>query len=105
MIVLLAADAPPLALGYSAWRGASGGPWLVAADVAWPPSFGRRHLGRSRGFGIGVSVLGAAIGPIPFGLAYDLLGSDHAAIAGLLFLPVSATGAVLRSRPPSPAPS
>jgi MFS family permease len=105
MIALLAADAPPLALVYSAWRGASGGLWMVAADVAWPSYFGRRHLGSIRGFGFAVGVLGAAIGPIPFGLAYDLLGSYNAAITGLLALPVVATVAVLRSRPPTPIPA
>ncbi|MDP9370461.1 MAG: MFS transporter [Chloroflexota bacterium] len=100
MVSLLATQSPALALLYSAWRGASSGLWMVAADVAWPAYFGRRHLGSIRGFGFSVGVVGAAIGPIPFGLAYDLLGGYNPAIAGLLILPVVATFAVLRSRPP-----
>lgn len=99
--LLLSAGSPALALLYSAWRGASSGLWMVAADVAWPAYFGRRHLGSIRGVGFAVGVAGAALGPIPFGLAYDLLGGYDPAIAALLVLPVGATFAVLRAAPPS----
>jgi MFS family permease len=101
MIWLLRADTPALALFYSALRGASSGLWTVAADVAWPAYFGRRHLGSIRGFGYAVGVAGAALGPIPFGLAYDLLGGYDPAIASLLILPIIASVAVLFARPPA----
>jgi cyanate permease len=98
MVALLAsAGAPGLALLYSAWRGASSGLWMVAADVAWPAYCGRRHLG-SIGFSVGVA--GAALGPLPFGLAYDLLGGYDPAILALLVLPIVATAAVLLAKPP-----
>jgi MFS family permease len=100
MVVLLATNAPGLALLYAACRGASNGLWMVAADVAWPAYFGRLHLGSIRGFGFAFAVAGAAIGPILFGLAYDQLGGFNAAIAGLLVLPMVAAIAVLRARPP-----
>jgi MFS family permease len=102
MLVLLVADAPALALLYAACRGVAGGFWTVAADVAWPAYFGRKHLGSIRGFGFATGVAGAAIGPIPFGLAYDLLDGYRPAIAGLLVLPVVAMLAVVRARPPEP---
>ncbi|MBA3416838.1 MAG: MFS transporter, partial [Chloroflexia bacterium] len=98
--LLVSAGAPGLALLYSAWRGASSGLWMVAADVAWPAYFGRRHLGSIRSVGFSVSVVGAAIGPIPFGLAYDFLGGYDPAIVALLVLPVAATVAVLLAKPP-----
>jgi cyanate permease len=72
----------------------------VAADVAWPAYFGRRHLGSIRSVGFSVGIVGAALGPIPFGLAYDFLGGYNVAIAALLVLPIMATVAVLRSPPP-----
>ncbi len=100
MLFLLVAQSPALVLLYAAWRGASTGLWMVAADVAWPSYFGRKHLGSIRGVGFAVGVVGAAIGPIPVGLSYDLLGGYTAAIAGLLCLPVIAAVAVLRARPP-----
>jgi MFS family permease len=102
MAVLLVADAPWLAFLYAALRGISNGIWMVAADVAWPAYFGRRHLGSIRGAGFAVGVAGAALGPIPFGLAYDLLDGYDPAIAGLLALPVMAMIAVWLARPPAP---
>lgn len=91
-----------MALGYAALRGVSGGFWTVAADVAWPTYFGKRHLGSIRGFGYSMGVAGAALGPIPFGLAYDLLGGYNPAILGLLILPVGAGVAVLLAQTPRP---
>jgi MFS family permease len=105
MLVLLAANTPSLALIYSVWRGASSGLWTVAADVAWPSYFGRRHLGSIRSVGFAVGVVGAAIGPLPFGLAYDLLGGYNPAIAALLVLPVAACVAVLLTKPPGTGPA
>jgi len=102
--LLVSSGSPGLALLYSAWRGASSGLWMVAADVAWPAYFGRRHLGGIRSVGFSVAVVGAAVGPIPFGLAYDLLGGYDPAIAALLVLPVAATVAVLVTKPPASRP-
>lgn len=99
MTILLFVDSPVLALLYAAVRGIAGGLWSVAGDVAWPRYFGRRHLGSIRGFGFAVGATGAAIGPIPFGLAYDLFDGYTPAIAGLLALPVLAAIAVWRFKP------
>jgi len=100
MLFLLVAETPALVLMYSAWRGASSGLWMVAADVAWPSYFGRKYLGSIRGVGFAVGVVGAAIGPIPFGLAYDMSGGYTPAIGGLLILPILAAIAVTQARPP-----
>lgn len=101
MAFLLVAETPALVLMYSAWRGASSGLWMVAADVAWPSYFGRKYLGSIRGVGFAVGVVGAAIGPIPFGLAYDVFGGYTPAIAGLLVLPILAAIAVTQAKPPA----
>jgi MFS family permease len=102
MVVLLISDNTALALVYAALRGVSGGFWMVAADVAWPSYFGKRHLGSIRGFGYSMGITGAALGPIPFGLAYDFLGGYNPAILGLLVLPVMAGVAVFLVRTPRP---
>jgi MFS family permease len=101
MVFLILAHSPGLALGYSAWRGASSALWMVAADVAWPAYFGRRHLGSIRGIGFAVGVGGAALGPVILGLGYDLAGSYTPAIMGLLALPIAAAVAVVGVRPPA----
>jgi len=86
-VLLLRHDAAG-AVVYAALRGMCVGLWLVAVDVAWPAWFGRRHLGAIRGAGTAIGLAGAALGPIPFGIARDLLGSYDPALAALLALPV-----------------
>lgn len=100
MVCLVLTDSAWLAMAYAAWRGASSGFWMVAADAAWPTYFGRRHLGSIRGIGYGVGVVGAALGPVILSLGYDLSGSYTPAIVGLLVLPIAATLAVVGVRPP-----
>jgi MFS family permease len=95
MVVLLLAGGPATAFLYAGLRGACAGFWMVAVDVAWPDYFGRRHLGSIRGVGFAFGVLGAALGPLPFGLIADATGSYAPAILALLALPVVATAAVL----------
>lgn len=100
MVALLFADGVALAMVYAALRGASGALWMIGADVAWPQYYGRKYLGSIRGFGFGVGVFGAALGPLPFGIVYDWLGSYTPAIAALLVLPIVAAVAVWFARPP-----
>lgn len=43
--------------------------------VIWPSFFGREHLGSIYGVTSAVTIFGAALGPLPFGFAFDLTGS------------------------------
>jgi len=101
MLVLIFAESPAMAIAYAVCRGLSGGLWMVAADVAWPSYFGRRHLGSIRGFGSATMSVAAALGPIPFGLSYDMSGGYTAAIAGTMIFPVIAAIAVFVAKPPT----
>ena len=96
------ANSVPLVLLYAAVRGFSSGLWVVAADVIWPTYFGRRNLGSIRGATFSVGIVGAALGPIPLSLAFDLLGSYSLAIAGLMILPILGTIGILFAKPPVP---
>lgn len=89
------------AVAYGVLRGLMLGVWEVALDATWPAYFGRRYLGGIRGRTFGAEIVGAAIGPLPFGLIYDLFGSYTVAIAGVLVLPILATAAMLVAFPPS----
>lgn len=97
---LLITDTAAHAVAYGVLRGLTLGLWPVALDATWPAYFGRRYLGGIRGLTFGAEIVGAALGPIPFGLIYDLLGGYTAAIIGILILPVAATAAVLVAFPP-----
>lgn len=102
MGVLIMAETVPMMMLYAALRGASGGMWMVGADTAWPGYFGRKHLGNIRGIGFSVGIAGAALGPLPFGISYDLLGSYNSAILGLMILPLIAAIGVTRCKPEIP---
>lgn len=66
----------------------------------WPRFFGRRHLGSIQGASQMVSVLGASVGPIPFGLAWDLYGSYTGALFAFALLPLLCAAAVWFIREP-----
>ncbi len=53
----------------------------------WPRYFGRRHLGSIQGTGQMIGVVGASLGPLPVGLAYDFLGEANGTIQLLAILP------------------
>ncbi|MGI9418613.1 MAG: MFS transporter [Geminicoccaceae bacterium] len=66
----------------------------------WPRYFGRKHLGSIQGTAATIMVIGASIGPLPFGIAYDTTGSYQTALLILSVLPAICAVAVLLMRPP-----
>ena len=72
----------------------------VSTGVVWPNYFGRKNLGSIRGFAMTAMVLGSALGPLPFGIAYDYFGSYNQIMIGILILPLFAIIASLFSPPP-----
>lgn len=56
----------------------------------WPRYFGRLHLGSIQGTGQMIGVFGASLGPLPVGLAIDLLGSPTMTLRLLAIYPVIA---------------
>ena len=53
----------------------------------WPRYFGRRHIGSVQGTGQMIGVIGASIGPIPLGMAFDFMGDYTLTLVGLAILP------------------
>ena len=49
--------------------------YFVSVGVMWPNFFGRKYLGSIQGVATFFSVVGSALGPFPFGLSFDVLGS------------------------------
>lgn len=47
----------------------------VTISVIWPRYFGRKYLGSIRGAATVFSVFGSALGPIPFGISFDMTQS------------------------------
>jgi MFS family permease len=67
----------------------------------WPRFFGRRHLGSIQGTAQTIGVVGASIGPLPFGAAFDLFGDYVGVLLAAAVLPVLCAGAILLMRLPS----
>ncbi len=68
----------------------------------WPRYFGRLHIGSIQGTGQMIGVVGASLGPLPVGLAFDLAGSATLTIRLLALYPVvAAVMALLFLRTPA----
>ena len=56
----------------------------------WPRYFGRKHIGSIQGTGQMIGVVGASLGPLPLGIAFDLFGDYQIMLLSLAFLPIVA---------------
>ncbi len=90
----------PTAVIYAVIFGLNNAAVHALIGYVWPRFFGRKHLGSIQGTATTIMVVGASIGPLPFGAAYDATGSYQAALLTLAFLPVLCAIAVLLMRPP-----
>ncbi|MEM7025025.1 MAG: MFS transporter, partial [Pseudomonadota bacterium] len=66
----------------------------------WPRFFGRRYLGQIQGTAATIMVVGASIGPLPLGAAFDVWGEYSTALLVLAVQPVLCAVAILLMRPP-----
>jgi MFS transporter, OFA family, oxalate/formate antiporter len=55
--------------------GISNGFARTLGSVVWPAFYGRQHLGSIYGYTAVLTIIGAAIGPLPFGIVFDQIGS------------------------------
>ncbi len=56
----------------------------------WPRYFGRKYIGSIQGTGQMIGVVGASLGPLPLGIAFDLFGDYQFMLLTLAGLPVVA---------------
>ena len=97
------ADTMFLAGVYAVAMGATQAAAMTNASYIWPRFFGRKHLSGIQGTAFTVGITGAAVGPLPFGIAYDVFGGYHEAVLGLSLLPLIFGVAVFFARPPTRA--
>ena len=71
----------------------------MSTSVWWPKSFGLKHLGTIRGMGMTAMVIGSALGPLPFGFAYDTFGNYNLILIAMLIFPTLAFIAAMISPP------
>ncbi len=100
MIAMIFVRDLPTAVIYAVIFGMNNAAVHALLGYVWPHFFGRKHLGSIQGTAATIMVVGASIGPLPFGAAYDLTGSYETALLTLSLLPVLCAIAVLFMRPP-----
>ena len=86
---LYAADSMPLVLVYGAAMGAQMGVQAIVREVAWPNYYGRRHLSTIRGVNMMAGVIGSALGPLPFGYAFDVFGGYSQVLLASMAFPLA----------------
>ena len=101
MIVLMLADSVYLALAYGLLIGVMMAFQGIVSGVIWPEYFGRRYLGSIRGVTMMAGVVGSALGPLPFGFAYDIFGGYSQVILASMIFPLLGVVAALVATPPS----
>jgi len=69
-----------------------------------PRYFGRRHLGSLQGTGQMVAVVGASLGPLPVGFAFDYLGGATLTLRLLAGIPFACAVAAMFLRTPAGVP-
>lgn len=77
---------------------------MTMFGYVWPRYFGRRHLGSVQGVGQMIAVVGASIGPLPVGVAFDLTGSATVPLRLLAAIPVACMVAAAFLRTPRGVP-
>jgi MFS family permease len=98
--ILFLADSVSTALAYGSLLGIVMALQGVAGGVVWPEYYGRRHLSSIRGLTMMAGVVGSALGPLPYGYAYDVLGNyQQALITSMIFPMLGVVAAILATRP------
>lgn len=90
----------PSALGYGAVMGLTTGLQMTVAAVVWAKYFGRRHLGSITGVASVITTGGSALGPMPMGIARDIMGSYTVALTAAAVLPLALGVLALFARQP-----
>ncbi|MFO7917957.1 MAG: MFS transporter [Anaerolineae bacterium] len=89
-----------MALIYGVVLGMTSGLQFVVGTVIWATYYGRRHLGSIRGLVSLVTITGSALGPMPMGIARDLLGNYNLALTMAAVLPLALAILALTVRRP-----
>lgn len=100
LILAQVLNSVPIALVYGVLMGINGGLTQTVGGIVWADYFGRKHLGSIAGLASSISTLGSALGPLPLGLARDLLDTYSTALWIEAALPLALIAANLIVGPP-----
>lgn len=77
---------------------------MIVSGVIWPDYYGHRALSSIRGVTMMVSVMSSAMGPLPFGLAFDVFGGYQEVLGlSLMFPAIGVLTAFAATKPHKPS--
>ncbi|WP_416147526.1 MFS transporter [Salipaludibacillus sp. HK11] len=68
--------------------GMANGLGRIATNIIWPDYFGRKYIGSINGVGVTMGVAASSLGPLPFGIGFDLLQSYTPVLLASLTFPI-----------------
>ncbi len=98
------ASSPATTAAYAVLFGLTNAFNLTMYGYLWPRYFGRRHLGSIQGTGQMLTIIGASLGPLPVGLAFDFVGNATDVVRALAILPLVCAVLALFLRTPRGVP-
>ncbi|WP_067730852.1 MFS transporter [Oceanobacillus damuensis] len=100
LLMLLVTSSFWLALLFGIVWGIANGLERISLNVIWPNYFGRKHIGSINGVGVTITVIGSSLGPLPFGIGYDLFHSYTPVLLATLVFPIIGVVCALIAKKP-----
>lgn len=100
MLILYNVHSFFLAIVFGVVWGLIGGLERITLTIIWPNYFGRKHIGSIKSIAQTTMIIGSALGPLPFGVAYDLFGGYEEIMLIMMIFPVLGMIAAFISPPP-----
>ena len=100
LIALYLANSVPLVIVYGVLMGTQMALQGLIMGVIWPDYYGRKHLSTIRGITMMAGVIGSALGPLPFGFAYDVFGGYTEVVIVSMLFPIVGTALALLAKKP-----
>ena len=100
LTVITLVDDGPSAIFYGVLFGLNNAFGTTTIGYVWPRYFGRRQIGTIQGTGQLIGIVGASLGPLPVGLAFDFIGNPDSTLRFLALLPLSCAVLALFLRTP-----
>ncbi|HJP30643.1 MAG: MFS transporter [Candidatus Latescibacteria bacterium] len=106
LVVATRLTSEPMAYAFGVVWGIQGGIEILVMGVIFANYFGRLHLGAIAGFASTLLVAASALGPMPIGVARDLLGGYQTVLSASATVPLAlGVACLLFGKPPAAPPT
>ncbi|PAV28035.1 MFS transporter [Virgibacillus profundi] len=103
LLMLIVTKSLWMAILFGIVWGIANGLERISLNVIWPNYFGRKHIGSINGVGVTMTVIGSSLGPLPFGVGFDLFHSYTPVLLVTLIFPVIGVICSIIAKKPSKA--